>query len=58
MMSTVMDSTNAVIPPEAMSGLFVGADLIALLIMLTIDLLMTIALFYGIPLIILNGQNT
>jgi uncharacterized membrane protein len=58
MMGAVMDSTGAVVPPEAMGGLFVGAGLIALLVMLTIGLLMTMALFYGVPLVMLGGQNT
>ncbi|MFO1422686.1 MAG: BPSS1780 family membrane protein [Candidatus Competibacteraceae bacterium] len=57
MVGAMMDSTGAVVPPEAMGGLFVGAGLIALLVMLTIGLLMTMALFYGIPLVMLGGQN-
>ena len=57
MMGAVMDSTGAVVPPEAMGGLFVGAGLIALLVILTVGLLMTMALFYGIPLVMLGGQN-
>ena len=57
MMGAVMDSTGAVVPPEAMGGLFVGAGLIALLVILAIGLLMTMALFYGIPLVMLGGQN-
>ena len=57
MVGAVMDSTGAVVPPEAMGGLFVGAGLIALLVILTIGLLMTMALFYGIPLVMLGGQN-
>ncbi|MDG4552522.1 MAG: BPSS1780 family membrane protein [Candidatus Contendobacter sp.] len=56
-MGAVMDNTGAVVPPEAVGGLFVGAGLIALLVILTIGLLMTMALFYGIPLVMLGGQD-
>lgn len=57
MMGAMMDSTGAVVPPGAMGGLFAGAGLIALLVILTILALMTMALFYGIPLVMLAGQN-
>ncbi|MDG4596444.1 MAG: BPSS1780 family membrane protein [Candidatus Contendobacter sp.] len=57
MVGAMMDSTGAVVPPEAMGGLFVGAGLIALLVILMIGLLMTMALFYGVPLVMLGGQN-
>ena len=57
LMGATLDSTGAVVPPEAMGGLLAGAGLIALLIILTIGLLITMALFYGIPLVVLGGQN-
>lgn len=57
MMGAMMDSTGAGVPPEAMSGLFVGAGLVALLIVLLIGLGVAMALFYGIPLVMLAGQN-
>ncbi len=57
MMGAMMDSTGAVVPPGAMGGLFAGAGLIVLLVILTILALMTMALFYGIPLVMLAGQN-
>lgn len=57
-MGAAMDSTGAVVPPEAMSGLFVGAGLIVLLIILVIGFLVAMALFYGIPLVMLGRQNT
>lgn len=57
LMEGALQSTGANITPQAMSGLFAGAGLIALLIVLTIGLLITMALFYGIPLVMLGGQN-
>ena len=57
LMGATFDSTGAVVPPEAMGGLLVGAGLIALLVILTIGLLITMVLFYGIPLVMLGGQN-
>ncbi|MDS4027903.1 MAG: BPSS1780 family membrane protein [Candidatus Contendobacter sp.] len=57
MMSAVMDSAGAHMAPEALGGLFAGAGLIVLLVVLTIGFLITMALFYGIPLVMLGGQN-
>ena len=57
MMGAALDSTGAIVPPEAMGGLFVGAGLIALLVVLTISVLIAMALFYGVPLVMLAGQN-
>jgi uncharacterized membrane protein len=57
LMGAVMDNTGAVVPPGAMGGLFAGAGLIVLLVILAILVLMTMALFYGIPLVMLAGQN-
>lgn len=57
MMGAALDSTGAIVPSEAMGGLFAGAGLIALLIVLTISVLIAMALFYGIPLVMLGGQN-
>jgi uncharacterized membrane protein len=53
----MLDSTGANVPPAAASGLFVGAGLIVILIVLAIGLLVAMALFYGIPLVMLAGQN-
>lgn len=57
MMGAMMDNTGAGMPPEAMGGLFVGAGLIAVLIVITVGLVIAMALFYGIPLVMLAGQN-
>lgn len=57
MMGATLDSTGTVVPPEAMGGLLAGAGLIALLIVLTIGFLVGMALFYGVPLVMLGGQN-
>ena len=56
-MGATLDSTGTVVPPEAMGGLLAGAGLIALLIVLTIGFLVGMALFYGVPLVMLGGQN-
>jgi uncharacterized membrane protein len=56
-MGAALDSTGAVVPPEAMDGLFAGAGLIALLIIVVIGFVVAMALFYGIPLVMLGGQN-
>jgi hypothetical protein len=52
-----LDSTGAIVPPEAMGGLLAGAGLVALLIMVVIGFLVVMALFYGTPLVMLGGQN-
>jgi uncharacterized membrane protein len=58
LMGAMMDSsTGAVVPPGAMGGLFAGAGLIAVFVILAILALMTMALFYGVPLVMLAGQN-
>lgn len=57
MMGAAMDNTGAMVPPEAMGGLFVGAGLIALLIMLAIALVLGMVLFYGVSLVMLAGQD-
>lgn len=58
MMGATIDSaTGTVVPPEAMGGLLAGAGLVALLILLAISLLIAMALFYGVPLVMLGGQN-
>ncbi|HRD67684.1 MAG TPA: BPSS1780 family membrane protein [Candidatus Competibacter sp.] len=56
-MGAVMDSSGAIMPPEAMGGLFAGAGLIVLLIIAVIGVLIATALFYGTPLVMLAGQN-
>lgn len=55
--ATIDSATGTVVPPEAMGGLLAGAGLVALLILLAISLLIAMALFYGIPLVMLGGQN-
>ncbi|MFO1372503.1 MAG: BPSS1780 family membrane protein [Candidatus Competibacteraceae bacterium] len=57
LMGGALHSTGAGLAPEALGGLFAGAGFIALLIVLAIGLLITMALFYGIPLVMLGGQN-
>ena len=57
MMGATLDSTGAIVPPEAVGGLLAGAGLVALLIIVVIGFLITMALFYGIPLVMLGGQN-
>lgn len=55
--ATIDSATGTVVPPEAMGGLLAGAGLVALLVLLTISLLIAMALFYGVPLVMLGGQN-
>ena len=57
MMGAMMDGASTGMPREAMGGLFVGAGLVALLIVMTIGLAIAMALFYGVPLVMLAGQN-
>lgn len=57
LMGAAIDSSGAVVPPEAMSGLFAGAGLVVLLVILGIAFLVGMALFYGIPLVMLGQQN-
>jgi len=57
MMGATLDSTGTIVPPEAMGGLLAGAGLIVLLIILVIGFLVAMVLFYGIPLVMLGGQN-
>jgi len=52
-----LDTTGAIVPPEAMGGFLAGAGLIALLIILVIGFLIVMVQFYGIPLVMLAGQN-
>ena len=56
-MGAAMDSSGAIVPPEAMGGLLAGAGLVALLIIVVIGFLIAMALFYGTPLVMLAGQN-
>ncbi len=57
LLGAALNTTETNMAPDAMSGLFIGAGFIALLITLTIGMLITMALFYGIPLVMLSGQN-
>ena len=52
-----LDTMETNITPNAIGVLFIGACLIMLLIAITVGMLTTMALFYGIPLVILGGQN-
>jgi uncharacterized membrane protein len=52
-----LDSTGANMPNEAMGGILAGVGLIVMLIVITIGILITMALFYGVPLIMLGRQN-
>ena len=52
-----LDHTGAVVPPESMGGIFVGFGLIVFLIILAISFLVAMALFYGVPLVMLAGQH-
>jgi uncharacterized membrane protein len=56
-MGAALDSTGAIVPPEAMGGLLAGAGLVALLIILVIGFLIAMTLFYGVPLVMLAGQD-
>ena len=56
-LGATLDSTGVLVPPEAASGLFVGAGLVVALIVLVISFAVAMALFYGVPLVMLGGQN-
>lgn len=56
-MGATLDSTGAIIPPEAMGGLLAGAGLVAVLIIVVIGFAIAMALLYGTPLVMLAGQN-
>ncbi|MCB1771015.1 MAG: hypothetical protein KDJ31_15160 [Candidatus Competibacteraceae bacterium] len=52
-----LDSAGANVPNEAMGGILAGVGLIVMLIVVTIGILITMALFYGVPLVMLGRQN-
>lgn len=52
-----LDSASANVPAEAMGGILAGAGLIVILMVVTISFLVGMALFYGVPLVMLGGQN-
>lgn len=56
-MGATLDSTGAIVPPEAMGGLLAGAGLVAVLIVVVIGFVIAMALLYGTPLVMLAGQN-
>lgn len=56
-MGAAIDGSGVLVPPEAMAGLFAGAGLVALLIIVAISFLIAMALFYGTPLVMLAGQD-
>ena len=53
----VLDSTGAVVAPQALGGLFAGLGLLALLVILLIGFLIGMAFLYSIPLVMLGGQQ-
>lgn len=53
----VLDSTGTHVPAEAMGGVLAGVGLIVALIIIAIGFLVTMALFYGVPLVMLGRQN-
>ena len=56
-MGATLDSTGAIVPPEAMGGVLAGVGLIVGLILIFIGFLIAMALFYGVPLVMLGQQN-
>ncbi|MCP5159416.1 MAG: hypothetical protein H6974_08305 [Gammaproteobacteria bacterium] len=52
-----LDSTGANVPHEAMGGILAGVGLIVMLLAVTISILIAMALFYGVPLVMLGRQN-
>lgn len=53
----VLDNTGANLPNEAMGGILAGVGLIVMLITIAIGILIAMALFYGVPLVMLGRQN-
>ncbi len=51
-----LDHAGTVVPPQSMGSLFAGLGLMTLLIILSISLLVGMAMFYGVPLVMLGGQ--
>ena len=54
---TALHGADSGIPPEAAGGMLVGAGLVAALVVTVIGFLIVSLLFYGIPLVMLAGQN-
>lgn len=52
-----LDSTGSNVPNEAMGGILAGVGMIVMLIVVTIGILITMALFYGVPLVMLGRRN-
>lgn len=52
-----LDAAGMNINTDAAGGLFIGVGLLALLIVVTIGMLIAMALFFGIPLVMLAGQD-
>lgn len=52
-----LDSAGANVPAEAMGGIMAGVGLIVALLMIAIGFLVAMALFYGVPLVMLGRQN-
>ncbi|MDQ5908390.1 MAG: hypothetical protein QG599_481 [Pseudomonadota bacterium] len=53
----VLDSTGSEMPAEAMGGILAGVGLIVAFILLAIGFVVAMALFYGVPLVMLGRQN-
>ncbi len=56
-MGATLDSTGAIVPPEAIGGVLAGVGLIVALILIVMGFLIAMALFYGVPLVMLGRQN-
>ena len=52
-----LNSTGANVPNEAMGGILAGVGLMVILVVITIGILIAMALFYGVPLVMLGRQN-
>lgn len=53
----MMDSTGMAVTPQTLVSLLAGAGLVALLVVLILVFLVAAAWFYGVPLVMLAGQN-
>jgi len=57
MTGLALDSAGTDVPNEAMGGILAGIGLIVMLIVIAVGILITMALFYGVPLVMLGRQN-
>lgn len=56
LMGGILDHSGAVVPPQSLGGVFAGIGLVTLLLILLISILVGMAMFYGVPLVMLGGQ--